>query len=161
MSNSGYKTYTDSLANIEKEKLALEKRTIDHVATGEQQPETDHAMKLEKSNKGNNLNEFYREARDGGYFSYDLSTKSETNLSLLVRYWGAEWGDRKFDIFIDDQKLLTEDNTNKWNLSMFKNVVYPIPDSMVQGKTQIRVKFQALSGSNAGAIYFIRLIKNK
>ena len=161
LSNSGYKAYVDSLTNIENEKLALEKRTIDYVAIGEQQPETDHAMKLEKSNKGNNLNEFYREARDGGYFSYDLSTKSEPNLSLLVRYWGAEWGDRKFDIFIDDQKLLTEDNTNKWNLSMFKNVVYPIPDSMLKGKTQIRVKFQALSGSNAGAIYFIRLIKNK
>ena len=161
LSNSGYKAYVDSLTNIEKEKLALEKRTIDYVAIGEQQPETDHAMQLEKSNKGNNLNEFYREARDGGYFSYDLSTKSEPNLSLLVRYWGAEWGDRKFDIFIDDQKLLTEDNTNKWNLSMFKNVVYPIPDSMLKGKTQIRVKFQALSGSNAGAIYFIRLIKNK
>ena len=161
LSNSGYKAYVDSLTNIEKEKLALEKRTIDYVAIGEQQPETDHAMKLEKSNKGNNLNEFYREARDGGYFSYDLSTKSEPNLSLLVRYWGAEWGDRKFDIFIDDQKLLTEDNTNKWNLSMFKNVVYPIPDSMLKGKTQIRVKFQALSGSTAGAIYFIRLIRNK
>jgi len=161
LSNSGYKAYVDSLTNIEKEKLALENRTIDQVAVGEQQPETDHAMQLEKSNKGNNLNEFFREARDGGYFSFDLATKSETDLCLMVRYWGAEWGNRKFDILINDQKLLTEDNTNKWNLSMFKNVVYPIPDSMVQGKTQIRVKFQALSGSTAGAIYFIRLIRNK
>ena len=67
-------------------------------------------------------------------FSYDLDTKSETNLSLLIRYWGAEWGSRKFDIYIDDEKLLTEDNTGKWNLSMFKNVVYPIPDSMLKGK---------------------------
>jgi len=30
---------------------------------GEQQPEVDHAMQSEKSNKGNNLNEFFREAR--------------------------------------------------------------------------------------------------
>ncbi|MBV5349549.1 hypothetical protein JZU61_07905, partial [bacterium] len=73
LSNSGYKAYTDSLANIEKVKLALEKRTIDQVAPGEQQPETDHAMQQEKSNKGNNLNEFFREASDGGYFSYDLA----------------------------------------------------------------------------------------
>jgi len=161
LTNSGYKSYTDSLTNIEKEKLDLEKRTIDQVATGEQQPETDHAMQTEKSNKGNNLNEFFREARDGGYFSYDLNTKSETDLYLMVRYWGAEWGNRKFDISIDDEKLLTEDNTNKWNQSMFKDVVYPLPASMVQGKTHIRVKFQSLPGNTAGAVYYIRLVRNK
>jgi len=160
LSNLGYKAYTDSLANIEKEKLALEKRTIDQVATSEQQPETDHAMQQEKSNKGNNLNEFFREARDGGYFSYDLATKSETGLSLMVRYWGAEWGSRKFDISIDDQKLVTEDNTGKWNQSMFKDVVYSIPDSMVKGKTHVRVKFQALPESTAGAVYHVRLVRN-
>src|SRR5665811_430774 len=87
LTNSGYKAYTDSLAKIESEKIALEKRTIDHVATGEQQPETDHAMQAEKSTKGNNLNEFFREAGNGGFFSYDMATNSETNLSLWVRYW--------------------------------------------------------------------------
>jgi hypothetical protein len=161
LTNSGYKTYTDSLAKIEKEKLSLEKRTLDYVATGEQQPETDHAMQKENSGTGNNLNEFYRDARNGGYFSYDLATKSETNLSLLLRYWGAEWGNRKFDIYIDDEKLLTEDNTNKWNQSMFKNVVYPIPDSMVKGKTHVRIKFQALPGTTAGAIYIVRLLRSE
>jgi len=161
LSNSGYKAYTDSLANIEKGKLALEKRTIDQVAPGEQQPEVDHAMLSEKSNKGNNLNEFFREARDGGFFSYDLGTKSETNLSLMVRYWGAEWGSRKFDIFIDDEKLVTEDNTNKWNQSMFKEVVYSIPETMVKGKTHVRVKFQTLPESTAGAVYHVRLVRNK
>ena len=159
LSNSGYKSYTDSLVNIENEKLALEKRTVDQVAPGEQQPEVDHAMLIEKSNKGNNLNEFFREARDGGYFSYNLATKSEANLSLMVRYWGAEWGTRKFDIYIDDEKLVNEDNTGKWNLSMFKDVIYPIPDAMVTGKTHVRVKFQALPESTAGAAYYIRLIR--
>ncbi len=159
LTNSGYKAYVDSLANIEKEKLALEKRTIDYVATGEQQPETDHAMQKENSNTGNNLNQFYRDARNGGYFSYDLATKSETNVSLLLRYWGAEWGNRKFDIYIDEEKLLTEDNTNKWNQSLFKDVVYPIPDSLMKGKSHVRIKFQSLRGSTAGAIYIVRLLK--
>ncbi len=92
LTNSGYKGYTDSLAQIEKERLALEKRTIDFVATGEQQPETDHGIQKENSGTGNNLDEFYRDAVNGGFFSYDLATKSETNLSLLLRFWGAEWG---------------------------------------------------------------------
>jgi DUF1680 family protein len=159
LTTSGYKNYLDSLATIEEKKLALEKRTIDFVATGEQQPEIDHAMQTENSNKGNNLNEFYRDASNGGYFSYDMTTNAETNLGLLVRYWGAEWGERKLDIYIDNEKLVTEDNTNRWNLSMFRDVIYPIPESMVQGKTHIRVKFQSLQGSTAGAIYIVRLLR--
>jgi len=159
LTNSGYKSYVDSIASVEKEKLALQKRTIDFVMPGEQQPEVDHAMQTEKSTKGNNLNEFSREARDGGFFSYDLATKSATNLSLFVRYWGAEWGTRKFDIYIDDQKLVTEDNTNRWNQSMFKNVGYAIPDAMIKGKSHLRVKFQSLQGTTAGAVYIIRLVK--
>jgi DUF1680 family protein len=161
LTNMGYKVYIDSLANIEKEKLVIEKRTIDYVATGEQQPETDHAMQKENSATGNNFNEFYREARGDGYFSYDLSTKSETNLSLLVRYWGAEWGNRKFDIYIDDDKLLTEDNTGRWNQSNFQNIEYIIPDQMLKGKDHIRVKFQSIPDNTAGAVYYIRLLRTK
>jgi hypothetical protein len=159
LSNAGYKAYVDSLANVEKEKLVLQKRTIDFVMPGEQQPEVDHAMQKEKSNTGNNLNEFFREAREGGYFSYDLATNSETNLSLYVRYWGAEWGTRKFDIYIDDEKLVTEDNTNRWNLSLFQNIVYAIPDAMVKDKSHVRVKFQSFQGTTAGAVYIVRLIR--
>jgi len=159
LTNDGYQAYVDSLANIEKEKLSLEKRTIDYVATGEQQPETDHAMQNENSGTGNTMNEFYRDARNEGWFSYDLATNSETNLSLFVRYWGAEWGSRKFDIYIDDEKLVTEDNTGRWNLSMFKNVVYPIPDSLAKGKSHVRVKFQALPHNTAGAVYVVRLLR--
>ncbi len=161
LTNDGYQAYVDSLANIEKEKLALEKRTIDYVAIGEQQPETDHAMQYENSDTGNTMNEFYRDARNGGWFSYDMTTNSETNLSLFVRYWGAEWGSRKFDIYIDDEKLVTEDNTDRWNLSMFKDVVYPIPDSMIGGESHVRVKFQALPHNTAGAVYVVRVLRSE
>lgn len=160
LTNDGYQTYLDSLANLEKERLALEKRTIDYVATGEQQPETDHAMQKENSYSGNQFNEFWRDARDGGYFSYDMATNFETNLSLFARYWGAEWGGRKFDILIDDKKLVTADNTGVWNLSKFKDVMYCIPNSMVKGKSHIRVKFQPLPGNTAGPVYFVRLLRS-
>jgi len=79
---------------------------------------------------------------------------------MLVRYWGAEWGNRKFEIYIDDEKLITEDNTGRWNLSAFQDVVYQIPDSMVKGKSYIRVKFQSLPGNTAGAVYVVRLLRN-
>lgn len=159
LTNSGLKSYKDSLTAIENEKIAIEKRTIDFVATGEQQPETDHAMENEFSVSGNNHNQFYREANKDGFFSYEMKTDSETDVRLMVRYWGAEYGGRKFDIYIDDEKLLTEDNTGRWNQSTFHEVEYEIPSRMVEGKEKIRVKFQSLPGNTAGAVYFIRLLK--
>lgn len=159
LTNSGYKSYVDSLSAIEKQKLALEKRTIDYVSTGEQQPETDHAMEKERSGSGNTNNVFYRDARNGGWFSYEMATDSQKDISLFVTYWGAEWGTRKFDIYIDDQKLTSEDNTGKWNQSQFKDVEYKIPQEMVDGKKTVRVKFQSLQGTAAGAVYALRLLK--
>jgi len=159
LSNTGYRTYLDSIAVIEKQKLELQKRTIDFVAPGEQQPEADHLIQQQNSNTGNQHDEFWRDARDNGYFSYELSTNNETGLSLIVKYWGAEWGNRKFEIYIDDKKLTTEDNTGKWNQSKFQNIEYAIPDEMVKGKNKMRIKFQALPGNTAGAVYYLQLIR--
>lgn len=160
--NTGqYRSYLDSVAKLEKAKMELQKRTVDAVAPGEQQPEADHAMQQQQSNTGNHLDEFWRDARDKGFFSYQMATNGETGLSLLVRYWGAEWGNRKFEIYIDDEKLVTEDNTGRWNQSKFQDVEYVIPDSMVKGKDRVRVKFQALPGNTAGAVYNLRLVRSK
>lgn len=161
LSNSQYHTYLDSVATVEKNKLALEKRTVDFVAPGEQQPEADHAMQKQNSNTGNNQDEFWRDARGDGYFSYRVSTNNETDLSLWVRYWGAEWGNRKFDIYIDNEKLVTVDNTGKWNQSRFFNVEYAIPDSMIKNKDHVQVRFQPLPGNTAGAVYYIRLLRKE
>lgn len=161
LSNDKYRSYLDSLSKVEQYKLSLQQRTIDFVAPGEQQPEADHDLQKENSNTGNYLNEFWRDARSGGYFSYNLATKGETRLSLVVRYWGAEWGGRKFNIYIDDENLLTENNTGRWNQSKFHDVEYPIPESMVKDKKNIRVKFQPMPGNTAGAVYYIRVVKRE
>ena len=161
LSNKQYKAYVDSIAVLENQKLELQKRTIDFVAPGEQQPEADHAMQKQASNTGNNFDEFWRDARSGGFFSYKLSTNNETGLSLIVRYWGAESGNRKFDIYVDDQKLITEDISGKWNQRKFKDVEYAIPDVMVRGKEMVSVKFQPLQGNTAGAVYYIRMARQK
>ena len=60
------------LAVEEKERLALEARTIDRVTPGEQQPEVDHAFAGEETNTG----EFNgRRRRDGKSFQYTLNMR--------------------------------------------------------------------------------------
>jgi DUF1680 family protein len=160
LSEKQYHAYLDSLSAVEKERLALDNRTVSFVATGEQQPEADHAMQSERSRKGVAQDQFYREAGDEGYFSYSLATNGETSLSLRVRYWGAEWGNRNFEIYIDDQKLTTENNTGRWNQSRFFEIEYRIPVDMLKDKDHIRVKFKALKGASTSPVYYIRLVRN-
>lgn len=161
LTNTQYKSYLDSLAVVEKARMELQSRTIDFVAPGEQQPEADHRMEKQNSNTGNTQDEFWRDARNDGYFSYLMATNSETSLTLRVRYWGTERGNRKFDIYIDGEKLISEDNTRRWNQEKFQEVEYAIPEAMVRGKKEIRVKFQAPQGSSAGPVYYIRLLRSK
>ncbi len=159
LTKSQYRSYLDSIAAQEKAKLELEKRTVDFVAPGEQQPEADHDMQSSRSRTGTAHEELYREAAGNGFFSYDLATKKEYRLSLILRYWGAEWGGRRFDIYVDDEKLVSENNTGRWNQSRFFDVEYSIPEAVVKNKDRVRIKFQALPGNTAGGIYYIRLVK--
>lgn len=155
-----YQKTLDSLAAAQQIALELEARTIDKVAPGEQQPEADHGMEVLNSYTGNWTNEFWRDARDGGYISYNLAPDGKANLSLMVRYWGNENGSRSFDIYIDGEKLVTENVVGKWNVDKFVNVEYEIPNSMTIGKQLITVKFQAINASNVvGGLFFVRLLK--
>lgn len=159
LSDSQYRSFSDSLAQAEQQKLAVQKRTVDFVAPGEQQPEADHFIQKENSGTGNHQDEFWRDARNGGYFSYRLNTNKETSLSLLIRYWGNEKGPRAFDIYIDDVKLASENLTGKWNSNDFQQIEYPIPDAIVGGKEFVRVRFVPQAGNIAGSVYYLRLLR--
>lgn len=160
LSNVEYQEVLDSIEKVEAEKLKLEQRTLDKVQPGQQQPEADHYMQSSNSTAGSYQNEFWRDARSGGFFSYQLSTNGETNASLIIKYWGDESSARIFDILVDDEKLATENTRRKWRVQEFREVVYPIPASMLKDKDKITLKFQPHEGNVAGGVFFIRLVKN-
>ena len=160
LTESSYKQYIDNIAKQEQERQALEASTVDKVQPGEQQPETDHQMETDESYTGNTNNVFYRDARNGHYFSYLMQTDGLTNLKLRLKYWGVgEWKSHEFDIYIDDVLLRSINNTGKYRISEFKAETYNIPDTLLQDKKQIRVKFVAKPNKQIGEIYEVRLIK--
>ena len=159
LSEQGYKDYLESLARAEKERQELEARTVDKVQPGEQQPETDHKMETNGSSTGNNNDVFFRDARNGRFFSYLMKTDGRTDLSLRLQFWGVgEWKTHEFDIFVDDELLTSVNNTGKYRISEFKYETFPIPASMLEGKDQVRVKFVAKPGKQVGEIYGVRLV---
>ena len=113
----------------------------------------DHLMKSENSFTGNFEGENWRDARDGGYFQYNLMTKGEKDLSLMVRYWGNESASRAFDILIDGELLVTENTVGKWNQSTQINVEYKIPVEWVKEKESVTVTFRSHPGNTAGGVF--------
>ena len=161
LGENDYKAYMQKLADEEKARQALEARTVDKVNPGEQQPETDHRMETDDSNKGNTDGIFFRDAKDGHYFSYLMQTKGETNLSLQLKFWGQdEWRTSEFDIYVNDKLLCSVNNSHRWRTTQFKTVDYAIPSEFVKGKKEIRVKFVAHKGKQVGQIYGVRLVKH-
>jgi hypothetical protein len=143
----------------ERQKLILDGRTVDAVIPGEQQPEADHLMKQQGAQTGVHKEEPFRYARPGGYFQYEMKTGESEDLSLMVRYWGNETGNRTFNITIDDKLLVTENLTGKWNKNDFVNVEYHIPAEMLKSKTGVTVKFAGTEHNNTGRIFNVRILK--
>ena len=161
LGENDYKAYMQKLADEEKARQALEARTVDKVNPGEQQPETDHSMEADVTERGNTEGVFFRDAKDGHYFSYLMQTKGETNLSLQLKFWGQdEWRTSEFDIYVNDKLLCSVNNSHRWRTTQFKTVDYAIPSEFVKGKKEVRVKFVAHKGKQVGQIYGVRLVKH-
>jgi len=145
------------LKEKEKEKAALEARTVDQVAPGEQQPELDHAYASEGSESGVHRDRHWRHAK--GWFSYELKDPRQEARQLQITYFGLDKG-RHFDIYVNDV-LLTTVHSDGSQGDQFFDVSYPLPEKVRKsaGKALLKVKFQAHPDSVAGGIYGVRLLK--
>jgi hypothetical protein len=147
----------EELRKAEGAKMALETITVDKVAPGEQQPETDHNFKGENSETGIYRERHWRHAV--GWFSYDLRNNKREARILRVTYSGGDKG-RNFDILINDQ-LLTDVKLVGNKDKDFIDVDYPLSPGILndEGSKKLTVKFVAHPGSIAGGVYDIRLLR--
>lgn len=159
MTQKRYDTYRENARKDEERRLALDRITVDAVNTGEQQPEADHFMEAKSSVAGNFNGEPWRDASNGGFFSYKLKTDGYSDLILRLRFWGNETGKRQFNILIDDNIIASENPSGKWRRDEFVEKEYTIPSHLTDGKEYITVKFAGEKNQTAGGIYHIRLIR--
>ena len=140
----------------EADRLALDARTIDQVAPGEQQPESDHFFKGEGTEAGVNGGRHWRHASK--WFSYELKDpKGEAKL-LRLTFAKADAG-RRFDVEVNGVLVAEVALAGDGNLE-FYTVDYPLPASIVQAKPQaLSVRFVAKPGSTAGGLYGLRLLR--
>lgn len=153
-----YEKYLDSIVLVGKEKAALEARTVDFVAPGEQQPEVDHQMNTAHSRTGSDMDELWRDAAAGGFFTYQLNTDGSVALSLGLRHYNNGQPNNQYDIFIDEQKLINAASAPPPKVG-FYYLEYRIPAVMLKGKQRISVKFAASGDKAMPKIYDVRLLK--
>ncbi|MDA3879312.1 MAG: glycoside hydrolase family 127 protein [Prolixibacteraceae bacterium] len=146
----------EKLKKEEQARMALEAQTIDYVSPGEQQPESDHNFKAEKTEAGVHRDRHWRHAQ--GWFSYDLKDPEKEARKVRITYFGMD-RDRTFDILISDKVIatVTLDDSKGGN---FYSVDYELPEVLVEnGNGILTIKFKAKPGSIAGGIYGVRLMR--
>jgi DUF1680 family protein len=144
------------LAESEAAAAKLAAITIDKLAAGEQQPESDHFMENNNSSSGVNRNVHFRNAK--GWFSYKLTDKNKEAAAVRITYLGRD-RNKKFTILVNEQPIaqVALDGTRG---NDFYTVDYPIADSVAKPADGIyTVKFAAADGSATGDIYEVRLIR--
>lgn len=135
----------------------IENSTIDNFRIGEMQPERDHNLTAsERSYVDEALGRTGREARADNYFTFTMKVKPDVPNALLMTYIGDD-KNRKFDIMADGVLLAAVDwkggESNK-----FYDLEYPLPDSLIAGKSFITIRIEANHGTTAGRIFGCRTI---
>ncbi len=133
-------------------------RTVDYVVPDREQSERDHRQQGEKTNAGDFGDRKWRDATEGGWFSWQIKVLPGKDQELWVTYWGSDGGNRVFDVLVDGQKIATQQLENN-RPEQFYEETYRIPAALVQGKQEVTVKFQAHPGASAGGVFGVRVMK--
>lgn len=144
--------------------------TLDQINPGEQQPEVEHQYQGEQSQAGMHLGRHWRDST--AWFGYQLSDAALKDselpaLVLRVDYFAGDVG-RSFSIWLNGMKLAdvslpVPQQRRQAGSAGFYSVDYPIPAEVLalSGNSKHQLKFVADSGSVAGGIYGIRLMRQE
>lgn len=152
----GIEQIKDQMAREEAEKQKLAQATIDMVYPGEQQPESDHFFKSEKTQAGEHRGRHWRTA--SGWFSYELRDKDLQAKTLRIMYFGAD-RDRQHRILVNGQAIAEVVLDGSKGDSFF-TVDYAIPQELVKASNGVlTIKFEAINNAVTAGIYEVRLLR--
>lgn len=155
-----YPAVVAAIEAAERERQALDARTLDQVQPGEQQPEVDHAFTGSDSATGTFLGRAWRDA--GGRFSYRLSARRETApgtpLALQLTLFGGEW-QAGMDVAVEGRTLATI-AMDGGGADDFVEKLIPLPaDLAACARTApVEVGFIASPGRRTPRLFELRLV---
>lgn len=139
----------------EQQQLLVERMSVDRIALGEQQPESDHGFTFSKTESGilNDMN--WRST--SGYLAYYLHNKKGEGRSLVIRYL-AENIATAFNVYFNDSLMKTVP-AEVSNPPQVKSVVIPLNAELMKSLAdkKIAVKITSVNGKETPKLVEIRL----
>ncbi|MZQ85455.1 hypothetical protein GQF01_25380 [Paenibacillus sp. 5J-6] len=140
----------------EKEAGRTESSSVSFVIVANDQYELAANRLTSNSTVGTYNGKPYRDARANGWFSYDMEVTPGVANYLFTTYYSGDVG-RKFDIYIDDNKLVSEAIENK-NPGDFYNKTRKITQEMVDNsRTKIVTETDGNGNSVQRTIHYVRV----
>ena len=124
-------------------------RTVDEMNFGEQQPETDHALKSERSRRGRFSDRGYRNASPDGWIEFRMKVNPRVRNILFCTYWGGD-ARAATEIFVEGQSIAVERLTASHPGRFFEQE-YTIPADLTKDKEYVTIRFQPVAGSGPTA----------
>lgn len=152
----GLASLHEQIKQEEQERIKLDSKTIDKVACGEQQPESDHFIQFEESNAGSFENVHWREAK--GWFSYQMRNRDKKAKVLYVKYLASD-KPSMYEISINGEKLQNLSMDRKSESGM-QFILLDIPPSEMT-KDILDIKFTANKEYTTSKIVEVRLLESK
>lgn len=160
LTEAGWQARAAEMAVVQAREAAIAKRTVDLVRPGEQQSEIDHKEQGVRTDPGQFSGRGYRDAKDGGWFSFQMKVDSGVVNQLVCTWWGSDSGARNFDIMVDGQKIASQQLSNN-HPGEFWDATYPIPIELSRGKSSVTVEWRGQPGNFAGGLFGCRIQRSE
>lgn len=158
------------MGRADAERAALDARTLDFVATGEQQSEAGHQYAYSSdSSTGSHDGETYRDARAGGFIQYTLANPEglTDGLAIMLRLTTDDKG-RQGYVSVDGKKIAditVAASVKNADSKGFYNLELPIPSALMrdaQGKAKKEIVFRLTASPSTfiPGLYYVRLVKD-
>jgi hypothetical protein len=155
---TGWSLCQEELAQARTRGRAAARRIIDSVRIGDPDSEASHGFKADRSSSGTHQGRAYRDAYEGGWFSYDVAVVPDSAGILQATFWGDDSGPRTFDIVVGGRILATQ-TLNVSAPGKFFDVRWPLAKELTAGTNKITVQLQAHPGNKAGGLFGLATLK--
>lgn len=160
-----YNIYWPVITRALVSELEAEKaRNVDSVRIGDRESEAAHGLKSERSHTGRGAygrhkDKMWRDASDGGWFSYDMKVGAASgDRHLRLVFWGRERGDRRFKVLVDGEKVAEMSLGGSKDEFVTQDIL--VPAKLVRGKEKVTVRFEAEPKCTAGGIFGLSMLRN-
>jgi len=131
-----------TVAAVAKQWTELQAAALDFVFPGDERSEGGHRFKGKGTDTGIVSGRSWREAQNGGFFSYELEPKGQAGPLALVCAYGSRDMARNFEIYVDGQKIAAPQPDGRAPGPIFIER-YDLPVAATAGKSSVTVKFEA------------------